>query len=216
MKKILLFRIIIIAIISGILFYISALENTKNIERQNAYALTEPPLIDFVKLSTVKDLVQDSHLVIQAEVSGSSGKIESIPVIDPDTPEGAIYKKAVENGNKPRGMQFEQVKLIVNEVLLGDKALKEITLVQPEISEGFEPKLLKGDKVLLFLRKISVNDLKDTYIAIHPHASYIFINQGNKVNPICKEGEFSSLGGVTLDKTKELIIAAIQELKTVQ
>jgi hypothetical protein len=179
---------------------------------QNAFSkLPEPGLIDLGEVESVDELVTVSDIVIVGVITEKGETLYSKNEYSPDAPETALKNKVDKGDKDPFQMTFNSYHIEVMEYLKGNSAVKNIILVQPIYGEGYEPCFQIGDQLVFFLTANEVANATNTFIAYHPHASYIYINQGDIINPVYKKNEFASLTNKSLSNLKKLIDQSITQ-----
>lgn len=114
------------------------------------------------------------------------------------SPNGAITDKAGSSGTE---MTVYEYKLRVDDLLLGQPASDEITLVRGLYADA-EPPLAKGDSMIFLLE---YHKDKGTYVAVYPHEGYYYIAADNKVYPAEKNTVTARTSGMDLNAFKQEI-----------
>jgi hypothetical protein len=158
----------------------------------------EPPMLTLNFPKSYDETLKQSNLVISGEVIENKDRYYSNVK---DAAVNAIDNKKISNGITPGdGPAVIPTKVKVVDVLAGATDSKEITILQSEIFEGYEPKLMKGKKMVFFLQK--VDGIENTYVVTHPYAGYMEIDENGKINPVYKENDFNSLSGLQVNDIK--------------
>ncbi|WP_281883531.1 hypothetical protein [Paenibacillus sp. YYML68] len=165
--------------------------------------LEVPPTIEMFDPTTLDEMVNYTDLIIIGEVEERHNKVNTPLDPNSNTPEAAIQNKMKSQGFQPSdGPAIIPNRVKVKEVLHGNTTSKEITIIQSEIFEGYEPKLNKKDTMIFFLSKVS--DRAEHYNIVHPYASYYYI-KNNKLDPVYKKNEFTQLTGISIEDFKSKI-----------
>jgi hypothetical protein len=204
---------LIIIIITAVLLSINipSANNVKTLASQNAFSkLPEPYLFELGEVESVNKLVYKTDIVIIGTIIKKGDQVYSQNNYLPGSAQAALKNKISKDGKDPFMMTFNSYFITVDEYLKGERPAREIMLVQPIIGEDYEPQFKQNDRLVFFLRENIAVGVANAFIAFHPQASYIYINQGDLVNPVYKKNEFAALSNISLSELKERIYQAVK------
>ncbi|MCM3746617.1 hypothetical protein M3223_04540 [Paenibacillus pasadenensis] len=176
----------------GVFFY--AKQNSKA-DQTSRQAQAKPEFMDFYD-PTFEQLVANADLVVYGQVKNFKDKEEAVI----NGPAEDAIKEKIEKKGATLNVQVTPVEIDVKQVISGD-APSTIILRRSELSEPYEPVLIKGKKMIFVLKKIE--GAENSYKVMHPTGTYFDVDDNNKIKPYFNK--FDDLSSASLNAFSEKV-----------